>query len=81
LKHFTEAVKAIVLYKSFLGTAKTYAKWLGEELNCSFKEFGEVKDDELKDYDLVIVVSGTYAGRMPLTSFLKRNGSFWRIRS
>lgn len=69
-------MKTIVLYKSFLGTTRKYAEWLKEELKCDLKKFEEIEDEELKDYDLIIVASGTYAGRMPLTSFVK---SRWDI--
>lgn len=69
-------MKTIILYKSFLGTTRTYAKWLRDELNCDLKEFGGVRDEELKGYDSVIITSGTYARRMPLVNFLK---SKWEI--
>jgi len=64
-------MKTIILYKSYLGTTRTYAEWLRDELKCDLKEFGEVRDEELKEYDSVIVTSGTYANHMPLVGFLK----------
>ncbi|MGQ9478689.1 MAG: flavodoxin family protein [Thermoproteota archaeon] len=69
-------MKTIIFYKSFLGTTRKYAEWLKAELKCDLKKFKEASDEELKNYDLIIVVSGTYAGRMPLTGFLK---SKWEI--
>jgi len=69
-------MKTIILYKSFLGTTRTYAEWLRDELKYDLKEFGEVRDEELKEYDSVIVASGTYANHMPLVNFLK---SKWEV--
>ncbi len=69
-------MKTIILYKSFLGTTRTYAEWLKDELKCDLKEFGEVSDEELKEYQSVIITSGTYARSMPLVDFLKRK---WEI--
>lgn len=40
-------------------------------MKCSVKRFGEATDEELKACDLIIVASGTYAGRMPLIGFLE----------
>lgn len=73
---YGRSMRTIILYKSFLGAARKYAEWLKAELKCDLKKFEEASDEELKDYDLIIVASGTYAGRMPLTSFLK---SKWEI--
>ena len=64
------------MYRSYLGTTRTYAEWLRDELKCDLKEFGEVKDEELKQYESIIVASGTYARGMPLVDFLK---SKWEI--
>ena len=69
-------MKTIILYKSFLGTTRTYAEWLRDELRCNLKEFGQVRDEELKEYDSVIVTSGTYANHMPLVDFLR---SKWEV--
>jgi menaquinone-dependent protoporphyrinogen IX oxidase len=69
-------MKAIILYKSYLGTTRTYAEWLRDELKCDLKKFGQVRDEELKGYDSVIITSGTYAARMPLVNFLK---SKWEV--
>lgn len=69
-------MKTVVIYKSFLGTTRTYAQWLKEELDCDIKKFSQIGDGELKGYDLMIISSGTYVGYMPLIGFLKKK---WEI--
>jgi len=69
-------MRTTILYKSYLGATRTYAEWLRDELKCDVKDFGEARDEELKGYDLVIIMSGTYAAGMPLINFLK---SKWEV--
>lgn len=64
--------KPAVVYQSFLGTTKQYAQWLQEEFGGDIFTFSQAKDERLLKYETVIVASGTYAGWMPLTGFLKR---------
>lgn len=66
-------MKIAVVYKSILGTTKKYANWLSEELNADLYKFNETNSEILQEYDIVVVSSGTYAGRMPLTGFLKKH--------
>ena len=33
---------------------KTYAQWIGEELNCRIADIGEVTIAELEQYDAII---------------------------
>lgn len=66
-------MKIAVCYKSVLGTTKKYAEWLGEELPVDIYTFNNVGKDTLRDYDVVFVASGTYAGRMPLVGFLQKH--------
>lgn len=67
-----------VVYISYLGTSKRYAEWLGEDLGADVFSSSSVSHTALERYDQVAVISGTYLGRMPLTSFLKRH---WRSLS
>jgi len=66
-------MKIIVVYRSVLGTTKQYAKWLGEALQAEVATFNHIHDEELIYYDVVIITSGTYAGKMPLVGFLKKH--------
>jgi menaquinone-dependent protoporphyrinogen IX oxidase len=65
----------LIIYRSFLGATEQYAGWLSEELGCDRLIFKKVTDDVLDKYDSVVVMSGTYAGRMPLVGFLKKHWS------
>src|SRR6185437_11094271 len=46
---------------------------LGEALEANVATFKDIQDEELINYDVVIVTSGTYAGKMPLVGFLKKH--------
>jgi len=69
-------MKTIVVYHSLLGTTRKYATWLGEELHADVVGFKDVTKRTFDDYDVVIVTSGTYAGKMPLVDFLKK---YWEV--
>lgn len=69
-------MKIAIVYRSFLGATKQYAEWLKGELNADIFKFKAVDKAKLALYDLIIVSSGTYAGWMPLTSFLKH---YWDV--
>lgn len=69
-------MEILVIYRSFLGTTKHYATWLKEELDADVIEFRKVNERILTDYDVIIVTSGTYAGKMPLVGFLKK---YWPL--
>ena len=66
-------MKTLVVFRSILGTSRQYAEWLAQRLECELIPFGQVKDRQLEAVDKVIVVSGTYAGWMPLVGFLKKH--------
>ncbi|MFH1235892.1 MAG: flavodoxin domain-containing protein [Parcubacteria group bacterium] len=70
--------KTAVVYISYLGTSKLYAEWLGEDIGADVLSYTSATPDVLKQYDSIVVLSGTYLGRMPLTSFLKKH---WRSLS
>jgi len=63
----------IVVYKSIFGATKMYANWIAEFLKADSFKFGEANKSVLSCSDKVIVLSGTYAGQMPLATFLKDN--------
>jgi menaquinone-dependent protoporphyrinogen IX oxidase len=71
-------MKTVIIYKSFLGITKKYARWMAEELHANIYKFDEVNEDILENFDLAIVASGTYAAHMPLVNFLKK---YWSILS
>lgn len=65
--------KICIVYKTRYGTTKKYANWLGKDLKAKVFEMDEVKVKDLKNYNSLIVMSGTYAARMPLIKWLKDN--------
>lgn len=68
-------MKIAVVYKSLLGSTKKYATWMAEECKADIFKFGMVDEATLEKYDIVIVMSGTYAAQMPLIGFLKKHWS------
>jgi len=69
-------MKIAIIYKSYLGATRQYAEWLEESLEADLFRFEQVGEGTLDNYDRIIVMSGTYAGKMPLTKFLQNN---WEI--
>lgn len=65
--------KTAIVYKTVYGSTKRYAEWLSKDLKSPLFEMDNVNVDDLKSFNRIIVMSGTYAGGMPLTGFLKRN--------
>lgn len=66
-------MKTAIIYKTSTGSTKRYAKILAEQYGFDLLTFKEAEDKGFDDYERYIVSSGTYAGRMPLTKFIKRN--------
>lgn len=54
-------MNAIVVYKTKYGSTKTYADWIGEELNCCATDAKDITIDELEKYDTIIYGGGLYA--------------------
>ena len=66
-------MKTAIIYYSLLGSTKKYAEWLNEKIEADFKRMSDLKNNSLRKYDTLIIMSGTYAGQMPLTRYLKDN--------
>lgn len=69
-------MKKAIVYKSRLGSTEKYAQWLKEEIGADLFKHSQLKGKKLNDYDLVVVMSGTYAGMMPLIGYLKKNWQY-----
>jgi flavodoxin len=65
--------KIAIIYKTIYGSTKKYAKWLNESVKSDVFEMDSINVDLLKDYKTIIVMSGTYGGKIPFVSFLKNN--------
>lgn len=69
-------MKNLICYKSKNGATEEYMNLLKSEISSDMKSFDEVsRKDDFSDYKTIIVSSGTYAGLMPLTRFLKK---YWK---
>lgn len=66
-------MNTIVVYKTKYGSTKTYAEWIGEELNCTIKESKEITIDDLKKYDTIIYGGGLYAEIINGVSLITKN--------
>lgn len=69
-------MKTLVTYKTFLGSSGRYAHWIAEKVKGETLVFSQAKNNHLAEFDTVVVVSGTYAGYMPLLRFLKKH---WKV--
>lgn len=62
-----------IYYKSTFGSTKKYASWLGQAIKSDVHTFRDVNKNIINKSQIVVVMSGTYAGQMPLITFLKNN--------
>lgn len=65
-------MKTAIIYRSFLGTTKKYAEWLHESVESDLFKSGQIKDNRLREYELLILCTGTYAGWIRLRGYLKK---------
>jgi menaquinone-dependent protoporphyrinogen IX oxidase len=66
-------MKTAIIYRSFLGTTRHYAKWLAEDIGSEVMTFSQASADKPAGFDTIIIMSGTYCSWMPLVSFLKKH--------
>lgn len=66
-------MKTVIYYATRYGATKQYVDWLAAEAGADVFKFTDFSKSDLNNYDTIIVASGTYAGRMPLTKFLKQH--------
>ena len=69
-------MKGIIIYKGKYGATEQYAKWLGEELNLAVKTSGEIHGAELNEYDLFLIGTSVYIGKLQIQKWLKNNLPF-----
>lgn len=56
-------MKSLILYHSQYGSTEQYARWIQEELSAQADSFDNLGKYDIRDYDLVIVGEGVYAGQ------------------
>lgn len=57
-------MKSLILYRSQYGSTEQYARWIQEELSSQSDQIDNLNKYEIKDYDLIIVGEGVYAGQL-----------------
>ena len=66
-------MKTLIVFRSFLGTSKKYAKWLHEAVPSDLLEFKRANSEVLKTYDAIVIICGIYATRLSLAGYLGQN--------
>jgi len=65
--------KTLIVYFSIYGTTKEYAEWIAKELNGDIYSINEFKENIINEYDIIIVGSGLYAGKVKGVDLLVKN--------
>ena len=65
-------MKRAIIYRSFFGRAKQYAEALRKEIDSDFYKHNQIGRETIRKYDLIVLCSGTYAGWISITGFLKK---------
>jgi len=71
-------MKSIIIYKGKYGATAQYAQWLGEELNILAYSADHSDDANLREYDLFIIGTSVYIGKLQIAPWLKANLPFIR---
>ena len=66
-------MKPVVIYKTKYGSTKSYAQWIGEELNCPVIDVKNVNVEDIDKYDTVIYGGGLYAEVINGVHFITKN--------
>lgn len=66
-------MKGIIIYQGKYGATEQYAQWLSDSLHFSFIEASAVTSAMLADYELVILGSSVYVGKLVIGKWMKRN--------
>ncbi len=66
-------MKTLVAYYSKYGSTEKYAKWISDELKSDVIRLDELDPEILKNYDLIILGSGVYAGSLKLKKVIIKN--------
>lgn len=66
-------MKGIVIYKGKYGATAQYAKWIAEALYLPVLDIDEQSVDQLEEYDLLIVGSPVYFGKLLIKNWLSKN--------
>ena len=65
-------MKILLIYKSKTGFTEKYARWISEEINCDVENISNLKNIDLKSYDLLIYGSRIHAGKIDGLNKIKK---------
>lgn len=65
-------MKGVIIYKGRYGATKQYAEWLEEELKIPVFSAENIQE-EISDYDFLIIGSSVYIGKLVIRNWLKKN--------
>jgi len=65
--------RTVVVYRSISGFTKKYAEWIAEELNADLFEAREIKEEKLREYDLIIFGGSLHAVGINGIKLVKQN--------
>jgi menaquinone-dependent protoporphyrinogen IX oxidase len=66
-------MKGVVIYKGKYGSTRQYAEWLGAELNLPVFIAEDIRIEQLKSYDYLVLGTPVYAGKLLLHAWLRKN--------
>jgi menaquinone-dependent protoporphyrinogen IX oxidase len=66
-------MKAIVIYKGKYGSTAQYAEWIAEALYLPVLDIDQELADRLAEYDMLIIGSPVYFGKLILKNFLSKH--------
>jgi menaquinone-dependent protoporphyrinogen IX oxidase len=66
-------MKGIIIYQGKYGATEQYAQWLAGSLHMTFLKAADVTPAMIGGYDLVILGSSVYVGKLVIREWLKRN--------
>jgi menaquinone-dependent protoporphyrinogen IX oxidase len=68
-------MNGIIIYQGKYGATEQYAQWLAGELHMPFLKADQATPTILAGYDVVIIGSSVYVGKLTIGKWLKRNSS------
>ncbi|ASU34112.1 flavodoxin domain-containing protein [Mucilaginibacter xinganensis] len=70
-------MKGIIIYQGKYGATERYAQWLNESLHLSIMKAGDATPEILAGYDLIILGSSVYVGKLVMRKWLEQNLSLF----
>jgi menaquinone-dependent protoporphyrinogen IX oxidase len=66
-------MNGIIIYKGKYGATEQYAHWLAEELQLPDINAEQLSSVKLRDYDVLLVGTSVYIGKLQIAGWLKNN--------